>query len=287
MPPVRGESIAALAKGRRPMIWNRICVCTLPALLLVGFSVSCSTGVGPGAGGSNGPGQSASSRPTGSVGLALSLAGGITINQISYVITGPTRASDTVDVSAATSTASFVVGGLTVGAGYTIALSATDTAGDPCASAPESFSIAFEQTTQLSVNLVCTVGDGGFVFPDSGAGSVQVGASVSTLNNPTTVCPVIASLSILPAEGVVGTMMTATAVANPVAGITYSVVNDDGGAVPGTLTGNTFTCMAPGQARLIATTTAPLANDAGDCPPQSTSAIITCEPSPQDSGTND
>jgi hypothetical protein len=218
--------------------------------------------------------------------LALSLPGGITIDQVSYVITGPTPESDTVDVSVANSAASFVVGGLTVGNGYTITLSASDTAGDPCTSTPTSFSIGFEQTTQLTLNLVCTVGDGGYVFPDSGAGSVQVGASVTTFNNPTTVCPVIASLSLTTAEAVVGTPMDASVATDPSgAAVSYSTANAiDGGSasatVAATMTGATVTCTAPGQVLLTATTTAPLANDAGNCPSQSASAVITCEPSP-------
>jgi len=273
---------------------NRICVFTLGAFLLVGSGASCSAG--PGAGGSGGPslpGQNASSpTSTGSVGLALSLPSGITIDQVSYVITGPTPESNTVDVSATSSAASFVVGGLTVGSGYSITLSASDTAGDPCASTPAPFSIGLEQTTQLTLNLVCTVGDGGYVFPDSGAGSVQVGASVTTFANPTTVCPVVASLSITTAEAVVGTPIDVSVSTNPSgAAVTYSVANaNDGGeasaTVTPTVTGATVTCAAPGQVLLTATTTAPLANDAGSCPPQSASAVITCDAAQPDSGTN-
>jgi|HubBroStandDraft_1064217.scaffolds.fasta_scaffold00496_33 hypothetical protein len=272
------------------MSWNRICVCTLGAFLLGGSGAACSSGVGPGAGGAGGPsapGPNASGpTSTGSVGLGLSLPGGITIDQVSYVITGPTPESNTVDVSLANSAASFVVGGLTVGTGYTITLSASDTAGDPCTSTPTSFSIGFEQTTPLMLALVCTVGDGGYVFPDSGAGSVQVGASVTTFNNPTTVCPVIASLSIPTAEAMVGTPMDVSVTTNPSgATVSYAMVDaNDGGSASATLvatmTGATVTCTAPGQVLLTATTTAPLANDAGSCPPQSASAVLTCEPSP-------
>jgi hypothetical protein len=271
------------------MTWDRLGMCTLGALLLVGSGASCSSGPGSSAGGSTAPGDRVghvgttdpSPGRTGSVGLALTVPGGITINQVSYVITGPTPGSSTVDVSAANSVASFVVGGLSVGAGYAITLSATDTAGDPCSSSPAPFSISFEQTTQVSLSLVCTVGDGGFVFPDSGgAGSLQVGASVTTFMNPTTVCPVIASFSITPATTHVGTSVTVSASTNPSgASVTYSMLaTDDAGAGMATLTGNTLTCTAAGQVELTATTTAPLANDAGNCPPQSASAFIDCEP---------
>jgi hypothetical protein len=114
-------------------------------------------------------------------------------------------------------------------------------------------------------------------------GSLGVDAAVTAVMDPTTVCPTIASFSVTPAEGVVGTPMNVRASTDPSgAVVTYTVESTGTGAGMGTptltTTGETFTCTAPGQLALIATTTAPLANNAGSCPPQSISALITCDP---------
>jgi hypothetical protein len=240
------------------------------------LAASCSSGAGsPGA------------ERTGTVGLAVSAPGGITVNEVSYVITGPTSESGTVDVSGANNAISFVVGGLAQGSGYTITLSATDTQGDLCTSVPISFDVSFQQTTQVATNLVCTVGDGGYTLADSGTGAVQVGATVTTAMNPTTTCPTISSFSVSPAEAVVGWPMSVSVSTLPGgAAVTYSTVaTDDAGTGAATIvpsaTGATLTCTAPGQLQLTATTTAPLALEAGSCPPQSISAFITCEPCTQ------
>jgi hypothetical protein len=115
---------------------------------------------------------------------------------------------------------------------------------------------------------------------DAATGSLGVDASVTAVMDPTTVCPTLAAFSVTPAEAVVGTPMNVLASTDPSgAVITYTVVTgDDAGTGMGTMTGENFTCTAPGQLELMATTTAPLANGAGSCPPQSISALITCDP---------
>jgi len=114
-------------------------------------------------------------------------------------------------------------------------------------------------------------------------GKLGVDASVKAVLDPTTVCPTIASFSVTPAEAVLGTPMNISASTDPSgASVTYTVESAGTGSAMGTptltTTGETFTCTAPGQLALIATTSAPLANDAGSCPPQSMSALITCDP---------
>jgi hypothetical protein len=114
-------------------------------------------------------------------------------------------------------------------------------------------------------------------------GSLGVDAAVTAVMDPTTVCPTIASFSVTPAEAVVGTPMNVRAFTDPSgAAVTYTVEEAGTGTGMGTptltTTGETFTCTVPGQLALIATTTAPLANNTGSCPPQSMSALITCDP---------
>jgi hypothetical protein len=121
-----------------------------------------------------------------------------------------------------------------------------------------------------------------FPLADAATASLEVGVSLTTVMDPTTVCPTIASLSVMPAEAVVGTPINVSASTNPRgAAVTYAVSASDGGTPGGapvlTMAGGTLTCSSPGKVELIATTTAPLADDAGICPPQSVSAFVTCE----------
>src|SRR5579871_2395525 len=85
-------------------------------------AVGCSTGSG--SSGSQLPGDESA----GTVGLAMSLPGGLQINTVTYTINGPHTYTGTVNVQNAT-TISFVVPNVAPGSGYTITLSATTTDG--------------------------------------------------------------------------------------------------------------------------------------------------------------
>jgi Ice-binding-like len=263
---------------------------SIGAILLGAVLAACSSASTPGTSGTPGASgavstghDSSKANNTGSIGLAFSIPDSITIVTISYTVTGPTNVSGTVDVSQAMSSVEFVVGPLLAGPGYTITLTGTDTAGDTCASVPTPFSIAVGLTTQAIVDLVCTVG-GGFTFADSGTGSLEIEAPVTTVTDPTTTCPVVAGIFVSPAEEVVGATSTVVVTtAPPGSPVTCTVTTTDAagsgtGTVSVTSTGATFTCTSPGQVLLTASTTAPLANNAGNCPPQSMSAYINCEP---------
>lgn len=257
--------------GLRELLW------LLGSVVVTGTLFGCSA---PGSRG----GLDGSSDRVGAVSLAFSVPAGLTIDQVSYAITGPTSVSSTVDVSHAQRSIEFVVGPLLAGSGYAIVLRAEDTAGDPCVSAATPFVISTGTTTQLPVTLVCTVGDSGVTFADAGTGSLEVDASVTVVQDPSTVCPVIAGITISPAEEVVGATSAVSVVTAPAgAALSYAVTpTDPGGLGNGSLSaltasGATFTCASAGQVRLTATTTAPLAGGAGSCPPQSMSALITCE----------
>src|SRR5262249_23524758 len=94
----------------------------------------------------------------GSVGVALQLAPGNTVNVVSYQITGPqgfTRAG-TLDVSQS-STLSAVVGGLPAGSGYSIALNAVSTNSTSCMGSA-GFAVVARQTVAVSVHLTCHEG---------------------------------------------------------------------------------------------------------------------------------
>lgn len=258
------------------------------ALAPMGCSLGSSSDLANG-----GSGTAAGTGATGSVEVALSTPAGVTIDQVQYQVTGPTTLSGSVDVSQAQGSIEFVVGPLSAGPGYTIALNAIDTADDSCTSVATPFAIMTGATSQLAVGLVCTVGDGAVTFADAGTGSLEVEASVTVVDDPSTVCPVIGGIGISPAAEEVGATSAISAVTAPEgAAVQYTVTPAvDGGAGGGTVSttsaGTVFTCTSPGQVLLTASTTAPLANDAGNCPWQSMSAVITCEAAPADGASTD
>jgi hypothetical protein len=236
---------------------------------------------------------------TGKISLGLITPSGTTITSVSYSITGPSTAVGTVDTSS-TQSIEFVVGGLVAGTGYTITLTATDSAGNHCASAATPFTIAVGATTEAEVTLVCYLGDGGFVFADAANGSVEFDATVAVVNNPTTVCPAIASFSVTPAEEPVGSTSSVEVTTLPAGEPVDYVVFSNGGqanVVPGSsgaVSSAVVTCVAEGQVRLQVSTTASLA-DGGNCSPSVMSTLINCEPgdgaavvsSPADAGPPD
>src|SRR6185369_8371865 len=127
---------------------------------------------------------------TGSVGLQLQLAFGMTLNTVSYTITGPagfTRAG-TVDVSNS-STLSVVIGGIPFGTGYQISLHGTTTDGQAVCAGSATFDVSSAGTTTVPVHLTCDV------RPVNG--SILVNGTLNT-------CPRIDSLGASPAEVAVG-----------------------------------------------------------------------------------
>jgi hypothetical protein len=172
----------------------------------------------------------------GSVGLQLRL-GDVTLNSVSYVITGNGFVKNgSIDVSNSR-TISTTIGGIPAGTGYSITLSATDAADSRIAcNASASFNVVARSTTVTNVKLECRL--------PSDNGSVQIDGTAN-------VCPRIDSLSVEPAEVSVGGTMALSAV----------VTDSDALPVPSTLawsaTGGlvmgassaaaTFKCTAPGS----------------------------------------
>jgi hypothetical protein len=214
--------------------------------------------------------------------MAFSTPDGVTIDSVSYVIAGPTNLSGSVDISQAQTSVEFVVGGLAAGAGYAITLSATTTNGDACSSGPAPFDILVGATTQVSVNLVCVLGEGGIVFADAGTGSVEVDATVTTVNRPTIICPAIAAFSVSPAEEAIGASSAVLVSTFPAgAPVSYTVSPAPGSSGDGTVTnvtatGATFTCTRPGQVVLAVGATAALP-DGGTVSCPTMQALIDCE----------
>src|SRR4051794_11213195 len=104
-----------------------ICRISQMGLLLLGTGLASNVFV-TGCSSTGGVRQQPVSEPenSGTLGLALQLTGGVTLNTVSYAITGNgVNKTGSIDVRNST-TISATIGGIPAGAGYTITLSASD-----------------------------------------------------------------------------------------------------------------------------------------------------------------
>src|SRR5262245_17147315 len=138
---------------------------------------------------------------SGTIGFALQVAPGTTINTVSWNITnaGTTFARmGTVNVQNS-NTIRFQVGGLPGGAGYTIALTATTVDGAFSCAGSIGFSVAAGAISPVMLTLTC-------VANGNGSGTVVIDAS-------TAVCATITSLSVFPLETTVNSSIALAATA--------------------------------------------------------------------------
>ena len=122
---------------------------------------------------------------TGSATIALQVPGGLTLNTVTFSITGPAgfSQSGSIDVSHST-TVSTVIGGLPAGSGYSITLNSTATDGVSACLGSGTFTVAAGAVTAVSVVLDC------HQAPTTGSISI---------NGVTNVCPNIDGVSANPA----------------------------------------------------------------------------------------
>jgi arylsulfatase A-like enzyme len=140
----------------------------------------------------------ASEQTAGSLGLSLQVASGVTVNAVSYSITGNGFSkTGTIDTSG-TSTISGTIGGIPAGKGYTIALTATSVEGSATFTGSAKFDVTAGKATSVSIHLKGTA--------TSGNGSVLVNG---TLN----VGPVVEELTVTPLQVFVGSTIALTGVA--------------------------------------------------------------------------
>ncbi|HVU53324.1 MAG TPA: hypothetical protein VHL80_21715 [Polyangia bacterium] len=193
--------------------------------------------------------SSAGAGPAGSVGLAVTLAGGASVGSVSYLVTGPSAfsTSGAFDVSSS-DTVSAVIGPLPAGNGYSIALSATSTDGtEPCAGSSAPFDVTAHATTTVTVTLRChePARDGSLV-----------------INGTLNVCPTADGVTATPDEVLLGGTISLAALAHdpdsspsPLA-YAWTVSPPGAGTLGGGATATpTFTCALPGPVTLSFTVT--------------------------------
>ncbi|MES1164161.1 MAG: acid phosphatase, partial [Verrucomicrobiota bacterium] len=203
----------------------------------------------------------------GSVGVALQIAGGQTINTVTYQITGPNSfsKSGTIDVSHS-SAVSAVISPPPVGTGYQIALTGTTTDGATMCAGSGSFDVVASATSMVTVHLDC------HVPPTTGRVSVN-----GTLN----ICPILDGVTATPAEVFVGSAISLTVAAHD-ADSGPSALSYVWSAPSGTFTSLTaanpnFTCTAGGPVTL--TVKVSDGDPAAACAP-SASVTVTCTNTP-------
>jgi hypothetical protein len=209
------------------------------------------------------PPPSAHDGDTGTVGLALQVAPGVTINTISWSIANATSGfsqSGTVNVQNS-NTIRFQVGGLPAGAAYTITLNATSVDGAFTCAGSAGFAVAAAMTNTVSVTLTC-------VANGNGSGTVVVDGS-------TAVCATITGLSVLPLETTVGSSiaLSATATAGSLTPMfswtaTAGSFDNAASATP------TFTCPATPATVTITLTVSP---SVSGCASATQSVDVTCD----------
>lgn len=133
----------------------------------------------------------------GELGFKLEVAPGVTLNSVSYTITGNGfEKSGSIDVSDSPSV-SGTVGGIPSGKGYSIELTATSPEEDTGFKGSAKFDVSAGKTTPVSIRLRGT--------QESGHGSVSVTGTVN-------VAPVVDELTVAPQTAYVGSSVTLTAV---------------------------------------------------------------------------
>lgn len=134
---------------------------------------------------------------SGSLGLALQLAPGETLNSVSYTITGPNNFSRTGTIDVTNSTIiTAAIGGIPAGNGFSIVLDGTTTDSNARCGGSASFTVVAHTTTPVAVNLTC--------HEAPRTGSVLVNGSLN-------LCAALDELSANPAEVLVGSAVALSA----------------------------------------------------------------------------
>lgn len=182
-----------------------------------------------------------------SIGLKLAIGGGLTLNSVSYTITGPKgfTKSGSIDLSN-TNALSATIGGIPAGQGFSITLSGTASDGATSCGGSATFDVAARSSTTVTVSLDC--------HQPAHTGSISVNGTVN-------VCPTIDELSANPANVNVGGTVALTGAAHDSddgpSALAYSWTASSG-SIAGSGATATFTCTTPG------TSTVTLAVSDGD-----------------------
>jgi hypothetical protein len=184
--------------------------------------------------------DSTTSEGTGSLGLNLELAPGVTINEVDWEITGGDMEpmSGTIDTSAPGSTASVEVFGLPPGDGYTVTLTATDESGEVSCGGDADFSVEVGVSTDVMVFLNCKL--------PNRLGGVRV-------NGKFNICAELAKVVVSPLQTSVGNdiSLSAQGVDAEQDDIAYLWTASSGSIADPAAQETTFTCTEAGESNIM------------------------------------
>jgi hypothetical protein len=174
---------------------------------------------------------------TGTVGLAVQVAPGVTLSTVSYTITGPNSFTQSGSINVSDSpTISTLVGGIPASSGYMASLSGSPVdASVSCAGTSAQFSVFADQTTSVSVTMYCRESP-------SDAGSALLNGTIAN-------CATINGVSISPTEVFIGgsIALSATATGPAPALLSYSWNATSGTVGNATSAAATFMCTTAGN----------------------------------------
>jgi hypothetical protein len=226
---------------------------------------------------SSGRASSAQRDDVGTVGMQLVLPGGLTINTLSYTVSGPNSYSGTVNV-AGSSNINFGVANVAPGSGYVLSESASSADGVvTCSGTSAPFTVSSGQTTTVAVALACTAS------PDAGT---IIGTSVATE------CAKWTSAFATPSQTTVGgtVQINAAATAPNPSAITFAWTASAGTIDTPNQPSANFTCPStPGPVTLTLTVGDGAIPEGGACPAVDTTTTITvtCAAAAVDAGAPD
>jgi hypothetical protein len=207
-------------------------------ILALGLCGAACLGV-VGCSGNDAPATPSENAKTGSIEMGLTLASGEVINTASYTITGPNgySKSGSVDVSKSKKI-SAQVGGIPAGAGYSVTIAATSSAGGQCGGSA-TFAVTAGRTVTVTVSVTCKEAPR--------TGNVLVNG---TLN----LCPTVDGINANPAEVNVGSTIALTALAHDSdaapSALSYAWTTSSGTLSSATAKSPTLTCTTAGPVTL-------------------------------------
>lgn len=210
--------------------------------------------------------NSPAAEQVGTLGLDLQIGFGVTLNTVSYTITGPAAFNRTgsIDVSNS-STLRAVVSGIPFGVAYKVSLTGTTVDGKGSCAGSASFDIDSSSTKSVAVHLTCDI--------QPGTGSILLNGSVNA-------CPRIDSVEANPAEIAVGSTLSLRAAAVDVdaapSALSYSWTATSGSLANGSTPNAAFTCTAVGAA----TVTVAVSDGDDACGSHQSLSVVCGEPAP-------
>jgi len=141
----------------------------------------------------------------GAVGLQLTIANGVHVNQLSWTLSNGTNSYTgivyiTDDAGHEAQSVEFVAGGILVGSGYVVTLYGADSNGDPCTGTTAAITVMAGATSSATVLVTCTAPTDAAITADIVNGAIAVNVPVEYETQAPFQCPGITGVGISPAE---------------------------------------------------------------------------------------